>query len=408
MAQDDNSTMYLHQYDDMYALKYRPAIVFVAVCMLVGVVGNSLVCYVYLRKFKPSTTRCFIVTLAILDILNCSLSIPLKIVQMRYHATFGLSNFCRVSTMTVTLFSLASAGVLLPVAVDRYLKICKPFVRQMTIFHAKAGCGAACAAALVLTIPPAIIHGPTIHSLPQANATFCYLADGEGGTRPHLIYSCVQICLFVVTAGALVVMYTCIWHKLYKQKKAFRQRIIAGILNTPKHNNTTRSTDGTSDKGKGIRSARQSFRKVSPSTAFGDVSNSNHGFDDSSETSCSDVNDTSAKPQTRCADKCSNIVTSTRNKASKPQSGPRALKTTFMLFIITAVFIISFLPHLILMIASFVKSNFEDSLQGAGIITYNIFLRSYFLNSAFNCIVYSFCNERFRNETKNLVVSCFR
>ncbi|XP_067664516.1 C5a anaphylatoxin chemotactic receptor 1-like [Haliotis asinina] len=395
MKQDDNSTRYLQQYDDMYVLKYYPAIAFVAVCMLVGVVGNLLVCYVYLCKFKPSTTRCFIVTLAVLDILNCSLSMSLKIVHMRYHATFGLSNLCRLSTITVTLFSLASAGILVPVAVDRYLKICKPFVRQMTIFHAKVSCWAACTGALVLTIPPAIIHGPTHHPLPEVNATFCYLTDGEGGTLPHVIYSTVQTLLFVWTAGTLFIMYTCIWCRLYKQKRALLQRTIACTLNSSKDNSTgryPRSTDGTVAISSNVNG-----------TTMNETSSisqpDKHSYDPEKDP-CRLNGERAQRVPTSSSGSGVPIGCVNGTMTSYQQNAVK--KMTLMLFLISLIFFLSFLPYLIITVYLSINMSFAERVTVIPSTCVIIFERSYFIQSAFNPFIYSFCSVNFRRKLKKI------
>lgn len=388
MVQDDNNTIYLHQYDDMYASKYLPAIVFVAILMLVGVVGNSLVCYVYLFKFKPSTTRCFIVTLALLDILNCSLSMPLKIVHMRHHATSGLYG-CRFATISLTFFSLASAAVLLPVAVDRYLKICKPFASQMTVFYAKVGCAVACTVAFLLTIPPAIIHGPTIHPLPHANATFCYLSDGERGTLPHVIYSGVQMLLFVMTAGALIVMYTCIWHRVYKQKKAFRQRARAGSSNrmSPNRNCTQESTSETLTTSPNVN--RTSMNETSTISQQGNQSLDPQNDSSSLKTEHEQCAFTSPSRSGPIHDKG---VTTTLHQEYVVR------RMTLMLFLISLMFFISFLPYLIITVTVSSNKSFAERLTVISSASVIIFERSYFIQSACNPFIYSFCSVNFRRE----------
>ncbi|KAL4217765.1 hypothetical protein ACF0H5_022504 [Mactra antiquata] len=86
----------------------------------------------------------------------------------------------------------------------------------------------------------------------------------------------------------------------------------------------------------------------------------------------------------------------------------RARKTALLMFVITVAFVISFLPHLILMILRQVKSNFVENLSEDNIAVYKFFLRSYFLNCAINPIIYSVCDSRFRACCKSLVLSWCR
>lgn len=84
----------------------------------------------------------------------------------------------------------------------------------------------------------------------------------------------------------------------------------------------------------------------------------------------------------------------------------RARKTAFLMFVITLAFILSFLPHLVLMILRQVMGNFVQNLSDNNLAVYKFFLRSYFLNCAINPIIYSVCDSRFRASCKNVFLTC--
>ncbi|BFZ05799.1 hypothetical protein BsWGS_08838 [Bradybaena similaris] len=74
-------------------------------------------------------------------------------------------------------------------------------------------------------------------------------------------------------------------------------------------------------------------------------------------------------------------------------SGSR--RTTLMLLVITLVYVLSFLPHLVLMALKAVN---EDILKGLGTtweLAQNLLIRSYFINSMANPIIYSFFSRNF-------------
>ncbi|KAL8623713.1 hypothetical protein ACOMHN_004777 [Nucella lapillus] len=76
-------------------------------------------------------------------------------------------------------------------------------------------------------------------------------------------------------------------------------------------------------------------------------------------------------------------------------------RTTFMMFVLTVIFIVNYLPYLLLV--SLRSRMGLDALVGTlGLNGYHISLRSYFLNSAVNPLVYSFCSARFRQECRRL------
>lgn len=78
--------------------------------------------------------------------------------------------------------------------------------------------------------------------------------------------------------------------------------------------------------------------------------------------------------------------------------GLRTKQVTLMLFIITVVFVLSFIPHLVLMVTISIKSDFLKEMSPAGVAMYNIFLRSFVINNMANPVIYGFCDTKFRCE----------
>ena len=79
-------------------------------------------------------------------------------------------------------------------------------------------------------------------------------------------------------------------------------------------------------------------------------------------------------------------------------------RTTFMLFILTAVFVLSFIPQRIaLAIYKDITALHHDDAWGLNL--YSIAVRSWFINSAVNPFVYGFVSVQFRHECRNLFQS---
>ncbi|BFZ11111.1 hypothetical protein BsWGS_14150 [Bradybaena similaris] len=72
------------------------------------------------------------------------------------------------------------------------------------------------------------------------------------------------------------------------------------------------------------------------------------------------------------------------------------LTTTLIAVAVTTVFIVSFLPHLCLMLARFLKPSLYDDLSDSGFVLYNIFVRSYLASSVLNPFIYGCLNRKFR------------
>lgn len=78
------------------------------------------------------------------------------------------------------------------------------------------------------------------------------------------------------------------------------------------------------------------------------------------------------------------------------------IKVTKMLFVITIVYFISFIPHLVLMNIVLLDEHFLISLDGIQAGIYYIGLRSFLINAVANPFVYNFMDKKFRKECKTI------
>ncbi|XP_071097376.1 bombesin receptor subtype-3-like [Haliotis cracherodii] len=392
--------LYLRHYDNKYALQALPAILFLAILMLVGFVGNSLVFYVYLVKFKQSSTRCFIVALTTFDLIMCMICIPTEIADIRYNYTFGLYKLCKILRFLGTFSAIASGFTLVAIAVDRFKKICRPFKKQMTPLIAKVTITVCSLMSVVVSLPGAIIYGSRVVATDDINinGSDCSTSDDYIRTPYPLLFNGVQFFIFISSTLSLSVLYGLIWRRVARQRR--RMKAV---------NKTKQKLE---------KDDRQKMVPTQNNTSSSDVQHP--PITGETNLSCSERSDSNLPTVTseRITDPCPDapeLITSVsppssqpskcgRNKfpASTSSQRPRGQKTTFMLFLITLVFVLSFLPHLGLMATRAVNKHVFDDLPGAGIAATNILLRSYFINSVSNPIIYSFCNPLFRREVTML------
>lgn len=92
------------------------------------------------------------------------------------------------------------------------------------------------------------------------------------------------------------------------------------------------------------------------------------------------------------------------SKSSGPGPSLRTKQVTFMLFIITVVFVLSFIPHLVLMVINSMDTEFVVGMTPAGVAVYNLFLRTFVINNMANPIIYGFCDRKFRKAVVKLAV----
>lgn len=69
----------LEELNNLKVHQRMPTIVFLFILIPFGVVGNIVTILVYGLKYRPSTFRVYILTLAIVDLLSCFIGMPVEL-----------------------------------------------------------------------------------------------------------------------------------------------------------------------------------------------------------------------------------------------------------------------------------------------------------------------------------------
>ncbi|XP_045167058.2 uncharacterized protein LOC123530354 [Mercenaria mercenaria] len=91
-----------------------------------------------------------------------------------------------------------------------------------------------------------------------------------------------------------------------------------------------------------------------------------------------------------------------KNKISSPSvdlSKSKRYRTTWIMFIVSIAFIISYVPLISLLLIRSLNKTFVASLSDLDRSVYKFFLRSYFLNGAINPVIYGILDARFRKSS---------
>ena len=104
---------------------------------VVGSVGNSMVLYVYVRKRNKLASTIFIITLAGTDLMTCVIIIPYTMVVNYLDYVLHFDILCKAYMFLITSNVPFSAFIMGAIAVDRYLCICHPFMHLLNAKRAK-------------------------------------------------------------------------------------------------------------------------------------------------------------------------------------------------------------------------------------------------------------------------------
>ncbi|XP_033743128.1 RYamide receptor-like [Pecten maximus] len=386
----------LEELNDKYTQQKLGGIVFVTLLMITGVIGNAHVLYLFAFKFPKSNHRIYILCLAVLDMITCSIGMPFVIVDLQNTLTFESAIVCKLLRFLNYFNSGGSAFTLVVIAVDRYKKICNPLGKQMNERMAKIACSIALSISLILAWPAPVLYGrSTVDThVDGITGVACFTEDKFKKTKYQLYFNSVLILVVFGSFVTLIVLYSLIGQRIWKQGKARLKmlnptiHVSAPVVEPASSSNSGSGTDNSTDNtlsGEAVMNTNASstaeLTKAEPLQR--------------TEKEKSQQNETSKKPGPGKRSKIN-------NEAKVTARGNKTKKTTLMLFIITVVFIGSFAPHLALKITVFLNKKFLESRTFAEAFLYHTFVWSFFINNMANPIIYGFCDPRFRREVRNM------
>ncbi|XP_076084135.1 uncharacterized protein LOC143054924 [Mytilus galloprovincialis] len=409
---DKNALLQWENYNLAKAL--TPVTIYLIILMIIGIFGNSLVIYVYKFRFKRSTSRIFILSLAIFDLLTCLFGMPYHILDMIYPLTFVWNGVCKGLSFALTFTILASIFVLNLIAIDRYRKICIPFKKQLSGKGTLIMCWVVVFVALIMAVPIIFIYGSVEVEtrIPNVPGMECYISADLMDSVIPMIYDATNILIFVVTVFLLSVLYIKVGIVVWKRKQ-FHEI----VRNASKHSTTSgTSTPETmvfqmhalNDEAKlGVQlkksnsdNAVQLHNTKTPIYKQPSIDSSRM-----SPTIIKKEKNAQQKQMKRLMSELSTVSGDETNTTGKSASVSnkkqmRTLRITAMLFIITLIFIVSFLPYLTIQIMNGLNGNFWNDMSITELILVHLLMRTYFINNMINPIVYWFLDKKFKQEVR--------
>lgn len=159
LNQSEDEDQLLRTINDQKANLLLPAILVTVCLMILGLVGNPLAIYIYGWRWKPSSTKVFLFSLAVIDLMNCLITIPTELTIMSNFYNFHSDGLCKVSRFTTYVMNNATSAIFLAIAVDRYIRICHPYRSAVSARRAKIACGIGLMIGLTVSWPALFIYG---------------------------------------------------------------------------------------------------------------------------------------------------------------------------------------------------------------------------------------------------------
>ncbi|XP_014776024.1 neuropeptide FF receptor 2 [Octopus bimaculoides] len=203
----------LERLNDEKALLRIPAIIYTIILMVIGLFGNTITCYIYGYRLKMLPTHCFIIVLAVFDILSCCIAMPTEILDMRYPFMFPSMIACKILRFLSYFTTGSSSIILLIIAVDRYKRVCRPFKRQISVREAKIIAVVISVIGIGVTSPMLYISGKMTHPtrIPYINGTDCSISDNVRNTKFPKIYFGILFLIIISSFVAMSICYLLLW-----------------------------------------------------------------------------------------------------------------------------------------------------------------------------------------------------
>ncbi|KAK7091949.1 uncharacterized protein [Littorina saxatilis] len=148
-----------------------PTVIFASLVMFLGVIGNSVVCYICHCRLRRSVLNNFVLSLAALDLIGCVLCVPMEVTELQNRIRWSEPALCMTQRFLRNLLLIASVLILVAIATERYRRICHPLSRHITLRQCRIAIVVALVVAVLLSWPSLLVFGErTRHSRGWVNA----------------------------------------------------------------------------------------------------------------------------------------------------------------------------------------------------------------------------------------------
>lgn len=342
--------------------------------MVAGLLGNSLVIFIYGFKMKGNKEdRYFIPFLAMADLWASLICASFGIAQNMMQATFDDEQLCKTWWFFAAFSTLTSVFFLLIVAVHRYLKVCQPLGRQMT---------------LILAVPMTYFYGSDtfLNEKLGIYGLRCSRLSSANKTG-SLIFGGLLLLITITIIISLICLYSKIGLKIRDHLK--RTKI------NRRHKTVEHSQGCVSNS-----DDRLSYTERDTQSRDTD--------DRTEDTGLSTVH----RPTSTCREL--DVVTSTKNNGRKYVPRISSIKKrkrkrvvykfTLMFMLITFIFLICYIPKATIMLLEARNTSFWEEFTFTGRSVLLFVYRIYILNNITNPIIYAFLDKKFTKEIKKWCV----
>ena len=420
----------------------KPTVVLLVIFSVIGVIGNAVILMVYWKLVKMTTTQFLIFVIAIFDFLTASVAVPSSITLWIYQFRIQTGFFCKWHIAIINICILPGIFLVFIVTFVRYCHVCRPNF----LYRIERRIKAICVSSVILGLSFSLMDALNVPWLPPSLSKpnqACELKE------EHFIFDLVKNLIILFNIIALLIMNILIIRtniktgivkrsmsqmKRNKSQESVTQRENVGkskslheffelldenpISRDHLKNQSTRHQLNKNDNSKGnedrtsiadtLQDRRDRTSKPENLLDKKSIVGSN-STDETHHSYKSNINQDDQPTSMDIDDDIKDDMSLHRSISKKKKSGRLSnqsfkglSKTTAMLLIVSVVFVLSYLPLIILQLGNVT----DDETQPYNIRKYVIrpAWAMYYVSCCANPMIYTFVNPSFRSKCRALFI----
>lgn len=393
-----NQTETLEELNARYAEALLPLTVTFGFFTFLGFLGNGIILLVFTlsRDYRRNNFKVFVLTLGVIDIITCVTLLPAEMVKQRHYFAFGDVIPCKVKCFFNVFGASSSCLALLVISVDRYRKVVQPFRKQLTpALAVRILFVVAFLFPVALAIPGTLMCGIKTSNMTNINGgqTEIHLCETEEVYQNsvwRLVYKYVFVILLVGISVTYILLYT------FVMKEAARQ--IQAIAAQRKNSGYDISfSSGIFDPNAIVHEPINGHDPLDPDKKRNSSKSSVE--EDLLENGKTKPIRQKSSISHHSNSKKSKVSAQFSVKSQSPMLHRQGFPTkTIIWFILTVVFIISYMTHLVLAL----KVSAIVNMTPSQFAWFSFFYRIYFFNHMINPLVYAIFVKRFRESCRSV------
>ena len=238
-----------------------PVIVFFVILNVIGLIGNFLIIFIYSFRYKKNHFRRLVLCLSCVDMISCCTTVPMETASTWFWFDTPSRGLCKLKNFCVQFSATSAIYMLFVTAVYKYLRICRPFGKQVTNKNIVVLFFIGISVSLFLATPAAIIwdinEGDVEINKVNGSVRVCEVSKDYSDTAFPIVYRSV-LSIYDLFVIATVVLYVFVAKAIILHIRGKTKKSKMDGTDKESSISTTEDIDRTESYGARIESERSS------------------------------------------------------------------------------------------------------------------------------------------------------